>query len=74
MDIYPTPAELIRDVPINQPIISLKPHSARCAVQQLCGHFPGETLDMAKPDEPRAALRRFLTREAGPAPVLSPCE
>jgi hypothetical protein len=39
MDIYPTPAELIRDVPLDQPIIDFGPHTARCAGRWFCANF-----------------------------------
>jgi hypothetical protein len=39
MDIYPTPAELIRDVLLDQPIIGLRPHAAKRAERRFCYDF-----------------------------------
>jgi ornithine decarboxylase len=63
MDIYPTPAELIRDVPLDQPIIGLRPHAAKRAARWFCSHFPGETLYAVKANDSPAVLKTLF--EAG---------
>ncbi len=48
MDIYPAAAEVIRDVPVDQPVLCLRPHAATRAARWFLEHFPGETLYAVK--------------------------
>ncbi len=48
MDIYPAAAEVIRDVPVDQPVLCLRPHAATRAARWFVEHFPGETLYAVK--------------------------
>jgi ornithine decarboxylase len=60
MDIYPTPAELIRDVPLDQPIIGFRPHAAKRAAGWFRAHFPGETLYAVKANDSPAVLKTLF--------------
>jgi ornithine decarboxylase len=51
MDIYPTPAELIRDVPVDQPVLGIRPHAAVRAARWFGENFPGETLYAVKAND-----------------------
>ncbi len=44
MDIYPAAAELIRDVPLTQPVFDFRPRARACEAWRLGDHFPGEML------------------------------
>jgi len=44
MDIYPAAAELIRDVPVEQPVLDFRSHAAACVASRLGNHFPREML------------------------------
>ncbi len=48
MDIYPTPAELLRDVPVDRPVLGIRPHAAARAAHWFEDRFPGETLYAVK--------------------------
>ncbi len=48
MDIYTAAAEVIRDVPVDQPVLCLRPHAAARAARWFIEHFPGETLYAVK--------------------------
>jgi ornithine decarboxylase len=48
MDIYPAAAEVIRDEPVDQPVLCLRPHAATRAARWFIEHFPGETLYAVK--------------------------
>ncbi len=44
MDIYPAAAELIRDVPVEQPVFDIRPRAVACVAWRLGDHFPREML------------------------------
>ena len=48
MDIYPTPAEVLRDVLVDRPVLGFRPHAANRAAKWFVDHFPGETLYAVK--------------------------
>src|SRR5215470_14899491 len=60
MDIYPAAAELIRDVPLDQPIIGVRPHAAKRAAEWFFDNFPGETLYAVKANDSPAILRTLF--------------
>jgi ornithine decarboxylase len=71
MDIYPTPAELIRDVPFDQPILGFGPRAAKRAGRWFCGNFPGETLYAVRANDSPAVLRTLFDAESSiPASYL----
>src|SRR5271165_6581168 len=51
MDIYPTPAEMLRDVARERPIIGIRPHAAIRAARWFLANFPGETLYAVKAND-----------------------
>jgi ornithine decarboxylase len=51
MDIYPTPAEMLRDVTRERPIIGIRPHAATRAARWFLANFPGETLYAVKAND-----------------------
>jgi ornithine decarboxylase len=51
MDIYPAAAELLRDVPVDLPVLCLRPHAATRAARWFIDHFPGETLYAVKAND-----------------------
>jgi ornithine decarboxylase len=51
MDIYPAAAEVIRDVPVDQPVLCLRPHAAARAARWFLEQFPGETLYAVKAND-----------------------
>jgi ornithine decarboxylase len=51
MDIYPTPAEMLRDVTRERPIIGIRPHAAARAARWFIANFPGETLYAVKAND-----------------------
>lgn len=57
MDIYPAAAEVIRDEPVDQPVLCLRPHAATRAVGRFIEHFPGEPLHAVKANDSPACLR-----------------
>jgi ornithine decarboxylase len=57
MDIYPAAAELLRDVPVDQPVLCLRPHAATRAARWFVEHFPRETPYAVKANDSPAALR-----------------
>jgi ornithine decarboxylase len=56
MDIYPTAAEVIRDVQLNRPVIGFRPHAAMRAARWFGDNFPGETLYAVKANDSPAVL------------------
>jgi ornithine decarboxylase len=56
MDIYPAAAELIRDVPVDLPVIGMRPHAAARAGRWFCDNFPGETLYAVKANDSPAII------------------
>ncbi len=56
MDIYPAAAELIRDVPLDKPVIGIRPHAAARAAHWFGENFPGETLYAVKANDSHAVL------------------
>ncbi len=48
MDIYPAAAELLRDVPVEHPVLGVRPHAASRAARWFGDHFPGKTLYAVK--------------------------
>jgi hypothetical protein len=48
MDIYPAAAELLRDVPIEKPVIRARPHVFARAARLFGGKFPDEWLCAVK--------------------------
>src|SRR5271165_403829 len=63
MDIYPAAAELLRDVPVENPVLGVRPHAAARAARWFCDHFPGETLYAVKANDTPLALATLF--EAG---------
>ncbi|MGO9984436.1 MAG: type III PLP-dependent enzyme [Rhodomicrobium sp.] len=63
MDIYPAAAELLRDVPVEQPVIGVRPHAAARAARWFGDHFPGETLYAVKANDTPLILKTLF--EAG---------
>lgn len=51
MDIYPTAAEVIRRIPLDQPLLGMRPHAATRAARWFGDHFPGETLYAVKAND-----------------------
>ena len=56
MDIYPTPAEVLRDVPVDRPVLGFRPHATARAAKWFVDHFPGETLYAVKANDSPAVL------------------
>ena len=56
MDIYPTPAEVLRDAIVDRPVLGFRPHAALRAAKWFIDHFPGETLYAVKANDPPAVL------------------
>ena len=56
MDIYPTPAEVLRDVLVDRPVLGFRPHAAARAAKWFVDHFPGETLYAVKANDSSAVL------------------
>jgi len=56
MDIYPTPAEVLRDAVVDRPVLGFRPHAAARAAKWFVDHFPGETLYAVKANDSRAVL------------------
>ena len=63
MDIYPAAAELLRDVPVDQPVIGVRLHAAKRAARWFVENFPGETLYAVKANDLPAILNTLF--EAG---------
>jgi ornithine decarboxylase len=51
MDIYRTPAELIRTVPVARPVLAFRPHAATRAARWFLDNFPGQTLYALKAND-----------------------
>jgi ornithine decarboxylase len=60
MDIYPTPAEVLRDVPVDRPVLGFRPHAANRAAKWFVDHFPGETLYAVKANDSPAVLNTLV--------------
>jgi len=60
MDIYPTPAEVLRDVLVDRPVLGFRPHAALRAAKWFVDHFPGETLYAVKANDSPAVLNTLL--------------
>ena len=62
MDIYPTPAEVLRDALVDRPVLGFRPHAAARAAKWFVDHFPGETLYAVKANDficrPQYLVRR----------------
>ena len=56
MDIYPTPAEVLRDAVVDRPVLGFRPHAAHRAAKWFVDHFPGETLYAVKANDSVAVL------------------
>ncbi len=56
MDIYPAGAELIRNVPIDQPFSDFRPRAPKLKRRLLYGYSPNGKLDAAKPGSIPARL------------------
>jgi len=56
MDIYPTPAEVLRDAVVDRPVLGFRPHAAARAAKWFVDHFPGETLYAVKANDSHAVL------------------
>ena len=56
MDIYPTPAEVLRDAVVDRPVLGFRPHAAARAAKWFVDHFPGETLYAVKANDSPAVL------------------
>ncbi len=51
MDIYQSAAELIRTLPLDRPVLGLRPHAAVRAAAWFTANFPGETLYAVKAND-----------------------
>ncbi len=60
MDIYPTPAEVLRDVLVDRPVLGFRPHAAHRAAKWFVDHFPGETLYAVKANDSYAVLNTLF--------------
>ncbi len=60
MDIYPTPAEVLRDVLVDRPVLGFRPHAANRAAKWFVDHFPGETLYAVKANDSPAVLNTLV--------------
>ncbi len=56
MDIYPTPAEVLRDALVDRPVLGFRPHAAARAAKWFVDHFPGATLYAVKANDSPAVL------------------
>jgi len=56
MDIYPTPAEVLRDAVVDRPVLGFRPRAAARAAKWFVDHFPGETLYAVKANDSPAVL------------------
>lgn len=63
MDIYPAAAEYLRSVPVDQPVIGIRPHAASRAAKWFVSRFPGETLYAVKANDSPLILQTLV--EAG---------
>ena len=61
MDIYPAAAELLRDVPVELPVIAVRPHAARRAARWFGDRFPGEVLYAVKANDSLTVLHALYT-------------
>ena len=60
MDIYPTPAEVLRDALVERPVLGFRPHAAARAAKWFVDHFPGETLYAVKANDSSAVLNTLF--------------
>ena len=60
MDIYPTPAEVLRDALVDRPVLGFRPHAAARAAKWFVDHFPGETLYAVKANDLPAVLNTLF--------------
>ena len=60
MDIYPTPAEVLRDAIVDRPVLGFRPHAALRAAKWFIDHFPGETLYAVKANDSPAVLNTLF--------------
>ena len=60
MDIYPTPAEVLRDAIVDRPVLGFRPHAAARAAKWFVDHFPGETLYAVKANDSPAVLNTLF--------------
>lgn len=60
MDIYPTPAEVLRDALVDRPVLGFRPHAAARAAKWFVDHFPGETLYAVKANDSPAVLNTLF--------------
>ena len=60
MDIYPTPAEVLRDAVVDRPVLGFRPHAAARAAKWFVDHFPGETLYAVKANDSLAVLNTLF--------------
>ena len=60
MDIYPTPAEVLRDAVVERPVLGFRPHAAARAAKWFVDHFPGETLYAVKANDLPAVLNTLF--------------
>ena len=60
MDIYPTPAEVLRDAVVERPVLGFRPHAAARAAKWFVDHFPGETLYAVKANDSPAVLNTLF--------------
>jgi ornithine decarboxylase len=60
MDIYPTPAEVLRDAVVDRPVLGFRPHAALRAAKWFIDHFPGETLYAVKANDSPAVLNTLF--------------
>ena len=60
MDIYPTPAEVLRDAVVDRPVLGFRPHAAARAAKWFVDHFPGETLYAVKANDSVAVLNTLF--------------
>jgi ornithine decarboxylase len=61
MDIYPAAAELLRDVPVELPVIAVRPHAASRAARWFGDHFPGEVLYAVKANDSLTVLHALYS-------------
>jgi ornithine decarboxylase len=60
MDIYPAAADFLRNVPVENPVIGVRPHAAARAARWFCDNFPGETLYAVKANDAPSTLRTLF--------------
>ncbi|MFT4080901.1 type III PLP-dependent enzyme [Rhodomicrobium sp.] len=60
MDIYPTPAEVLRKLQVDRPVLGFRPHAAARAARWFLDNFPGETLYAVKANDSPKALNSLF--------------